>query len=240
MQLLPLEKTKFLDSAGVPYAGAKLYIYLTGTNTPIQSYGDSLGKLVYSNPITLDALGQTNVFVSPNYEYRLVLKDKLDRVILFKGEGFTGGTAKDAATAAPPPPPGPSSAENFVSASNPFLFTLLKGTPVFSNGIGVGVAIANSSTVKRLIGLVSANIPPGGSGLVQTGGIITMTNAEWELVTDMPGGIGNTNYRVDAVTAGKLTPFPLTLASPDVWSLVVGYGVNNTNFKIEIQPSIKL
>jgi hypothetical protein len=247
MQLVPLEKTQFVDSSGVPYSGAKLYIYLSGTNTPVPTYGDKLGKLVYSiYPITLDSQGRTNVFVSTNYEYRIVLKDPLDRIILFRGEGFTGGSANNSTNSnapPPPPPPAPSpgtSAENFVSLINSSSSVAKKGTPVYSNGTTFGIAIANNNTVKRLVGLVAATITPGSSGLVQLNGVMNFTQAEWLAVTGQTGGIGNTNYWVSATQAGQLTNIPVQQTDTEVWSLNVGYGVDNLNFKIEIQPSVKL
>ncbi len=245
MQLVPLEKTQFVDGDGSPYAGAKLYIYLSGTNTPVPTYGDKLGKLVYSiYPIILDALGRTNVFVSTSYEYRIVLKDPLDRIILFKGDGFTGGSANSSTSSpAPSPPPAPSpggGTENFVSLINSESFTVQKGTPVYSNGTTFNVAIANQSSVKRLVGLLSSTTSPRGSSLVQLNGTMQFTLLEWATITGLSGGIGNSNYWVSATTPGFLTPFPVQQTSPEVWSLNVGYGLDRLNFKIEIQPSVKL
>lgn len=242
MQLVPLEKNQFVDGEGNPYAGGKLYIYLSGTNTPVPTYGDKIGKLVYSiYPITLDVLGRTNVFVSTSYEYRIVLKDPLDRIILFKGDGFTGGSANSYPAPSTPPAPSPvGGTENFVSLINSESFTVQKGTPVYSNGTTFNVAIANQSSVKRLVGLLSSTTSPGGSSLVQLNGTMQFTLLEWTAITGLSGGIGNSNYWVSATNPGFLTPVPVQQTSPEVWSLNVGYGLDRLNFKIEIQPSVKL
>lgn len=68
-----------IDAAGLPYAGAFLYFYLTGTSTPTDTYLTSAlnPALVNTNPIVLDTRGAPpyDVFLDPAVSYKVVLKD---------------------------------------------------------------------------------------------------------------------------------------------------------------------
>ncbi len=240
--LIPLEKTEFKDTSGIPYSGAKLYIYISDTNTPIPTFGDREGKLVYNSyPVTLDYSGKANVWVSPEYTYRIVLRDPLDRIVLFKADGITGGDVQQTSISVVPlPVPGGAAVENFISLPNGDTTTIPKGSPVYSDGFVVRKAIANSPNVKRVVGLAAETILPSSIGVIQVDGILEMSNIEWQIASNEVGGIANSNYWISAVQIGRLTSFPVTQSSTEVWSLKIGYGVSPTKFKIEIQPSVKL
>jgi hypothetical protein len=241
MALLRLTKREFLNESGIPFAGGNLYVYQSGSFTPVITYGDAFGRLVHSRyPIRLNALGQVDVFASPAQYYRVVLKDAFDQNIVFQDDRVTAGQVlgDGGAPAPPPPPPSGSAAENFVTLTNNSIAFVPRATPVYSNGAGFDVTLASDQNVKRLVGLTTAGSAPGASVSVQMDGVIEVNSAEWFAVTGMIGGVANSNYWV-ANALGQLSSSPPSGPDP-LWSLKVGYGVDNTHFKIEIQPSVKL
>jgi microcystin-dependent protein len=73
----PTAKTQFIDAAGAPLAGGKLYTYVAGTTTPQASYTDSSGATANSNPVILDARGEANVWLGES-TYKFTLTDAND------------------------------------------------------------------------------------------------------------------------------------------------------------------
>lgn len=68
----PTAKTQFIDAAGAPLAGGKLYTYIAGTTTPQASYTDSTGATPNSNPVILDSRGEANVWLGEStYKFKL-------------------------------------------------------------------------------------------------------------------------------------------------------------------------
>lgn len=68
----PTPKTQFIDAAGAPLSGGKLYTYIAGTTTPQASYTDSSGSTPNSNPVILDARGEANVWLGEStYKFKL-------------------------------------------------------------------------------------------------------------------------------------------------------------------------
>lgn len=67
---------QFGDSTGAPYAGGSLYFYVTGTDTPANTYSDSTLVTANANPVALDSAGRAgDVFLDPAVTYKVVLKD---------------------------------------------------------------------------------------------------------------------------------------------------------------------
>jgi len=73
----PTAKTQFIDAAGAPLAGGKLYTYAAGTTTPQASYTDSTGATANSNPVILDSRGEANVWLG-EATYKFTLSDSND------------------------------------------------------------------------------------------------------------------------------------------------------------------
>lgn len=68
----PTPKTQFIDAAGEPLVGGKLYSYAAGTTTPQPTYTDSTGATANSNPVILDARGEANVWLGEStYKFKL-------------------------------------------------------------------------------------------------------------------------------------------------------------------------
>lgn len=65
-----------VSAAGVPLAGALLYFYETGTNTPQNTYQDAALTIANANPIVADSAGQFgSVFLLSSPNYRVTLTD---------------------------------------------------------------------------------------------------------------------------------------------------------------------
>jgi microcystin-dependent protein len=73
----PTPKTQFIDAAGAPLAGGKLYTYVAGTTTPQATYTDNTGSTPNSNPVILDARGEANVWLG-EATYKFKLTDSTD------------------------------------------------------------------------------------------------------------------------------------------------------------------
>lgn len=84
--LMPEGKQSFTNSAGSPLVGGKLYTYDAGTSNPRPTYQDSAGLVPNTNPIILDARGETTAFWSGSY--KIVLKDASD-VTVWSVDGVT-------------------------------------------------------------------------------------------------------------------------------------------------------
>lgn len=77
--LLPPGKQCYLDNAGKPLVGGKVYTYLAGTSTPKNTFSDSAGLVPLPNPVILDSRGEAQIFWTGSY--KVVLKDALDNTI---------------------------------------------------------------------------------------------------------------------------------------------------------------
>jgi hypothetical protein len=66
---------QFFDGNGAPLALGNLYYYVAGTTTPQDTYSDSAGTVVNTNPIVLDGSGrlQVDVYLGSAANYREVL-----------------------------------------------------------------------------------------------------------------------------------------------------------------------
>jgi len=78
--LTPTPKTAFVDAAGEPLVGGKLYTYIAGTTTLQATYTDSTATTANTNPIILDSRGEANVWLGGAI-YKFVLKDADDALI---------------------------------------------------------------------------------------------------------------------------------------------------------------
>ena len=70
----------FVDAAGDPCAGCKLYSYAAGTTTPQPTYANSSGIVQNPNPVILDAAGGAEIWFG-SFTYKLTLTDALGTVI---------------------------------------------------------------------------------------------------------------------------------------------------------------
>ena len=78
--LTPAPKTAFVNAAGEPLVGGRLYTYIAGTTTLQTTYTDSTAATANTNPIILDSRGEANVWLGGAI-YKFVLKDATDALI---------------------------------------------------------------------------------------------------------------------------------------------------------------
>lgn len=98
--LLPPLKASFDDNNGNPLTNGRLYSYIAGSTTPVDTFTDATGSTANDNPIVLDARGEADVWLSDQVVYKFVLEDSLgteiysvDNVRISGGSG--GGSSTD-------------------------------------------------------------------------------------------------------------------------------------------------
>ena len=71
---MPAPVFQGLDANGNPLNAGKLYAYVAGSTTPLDTYSDSAGTVPNTNPVVLDANGSATVRLGSG-TYKFVLKD---------------------------------------------------------------------------------------------------------------------------------------------------------------------
>ena len=89
MLMPPLFNCQFIDDDGTPLDSGLLYTYDSGTTTPRTSYADQGGASPNANPIVLDSAGRCNLWLTPDVEYRLLLK-RADATTVFTRDDVAG------------------------------------------------------------------------------------------------------------------------------------------------------
>jgi hypothetical protein len=77
--LLPPGEIQFCDTNGAPYAGGTVTYYVPGTTTLKNTWSESTGTVLNTNPVVLDSAGRAIVYGSG--AYRMVLTDALGNLI---------------------------------------------------------------------------------------------------------------------------------------------------------------
>ncbi len=75
---------QFFDNLGKPLAGGKIYTYVAGSSTTLQTtYSNSIGSVSNSNPILLDSSGKltTAIWLDDSKLYNFVLTDSTNTVV---------------------------------------------------------------------------------------------------------------------------------------------------------------
>ncbi len=72
MNLSPTPIQKFFDNNGRPLVNGRVFTYVAGTSTPIDTYVDSVGTL-NSNPIVLDFRGECSLWIDALRAYKFIL-----------------------------------------------------------------------------------------------------------------------------------------------------------------------
>lgn len=92
--VLPTPKQQYFAADGVPLVGGRVYTYEVGSSVEKAAYTDAAGLVPHSNPIVLDARGETAVYW--NGFYRVEVCDANDSLLYsFDQYGNAGGTAYD-------------------------------------------------------------------------------------------------------------------------------------------------
>jgi len=114
--------------------------------------------------------------------------------------------------------------------------SLTIGCPVYWDGTKYAKARANNiSTIPTAL----ASILNGGDYTVQFGGIITLTNAQWDAITGETGGLtvtsGNNLYYCSDSVAGQLTRVSPPLSVPVLRGLINSGGSSTAEIKFGVQ-----
>lgn len=78
MNLSPLPIQKFFANNGRPLNRGLLFTYVAGTTTKIDTYTDSSGGALNTNPVVLNFRGEANVWLDPTLTYKFVLAPEGD------------------------------------------------------------------------------------------------------------------------------------------------------------------
>lgn len=135
---------------------------------------------------------------------------------------------------------GSGSSEDF-SAINDNVSPIVIGQPVYIDvNNHVDLAQANDQTTVQVLGLVKdTSIASGGTGDIQTDGILTATTGQWDAVAGTTGGLNwGFRYFLDPANPGKLTEIAPSVAGDFV--VRIGVAISTTELEISINPPIKL
>lgn len=106
---------------------------------------------------------------------------------------------------------------------------------VYPTSSGFGLAQANASATKNVIGLVrDTAIASSASGNIQSDGVFTAGAASWDAVTGQTGGLTpNAIYYLSPTTAGAITSTPPSTAG----QYVVQVGIALSTTALDIRDS---
>lgn len=150
------------DNNGNPLAGGLVYTYSAGTTTPAATYTDVTGGTPNTNPIVLNARGETSIWIPVNTGYKFVVTDSagnpirtVDNVYNTQQTNGYGGSDTGSASA--------------------YVLTYSAPFTSYANGVTVSFVPANTNTGAatiniNAIGAVSI-VNPDGSAL-QAGQIV--------------------------------------------------------------------
>jgi hypothetical protein len=78
--LMPPGKQMYLDGAGNPLSGGKVYTYAAGTSTPLATYSDQAGNIPNANPVVLNSRGEASIFWGAG-PYKVTLRTSADALL---------------------------------------------------------------------------------------------------------------------------------------------------------------
>jgi len=169
--LSPPPKLQFLDAAGQPMAGGKLYTYAAGTTTPLVTYADSSEAVNNTNPIILDSRGEANVWLGLlSYKFKLTTPADVE---IWTADNVTTGTAA-AVTAV----------ESYLASSTGANLVGFQSTGAGAVVTTVGAVLRREQTVEDF-GAVGDGVTNDNAAFVAmlaaTGGTIRMLHKEYKV-----------------------------------------------------------
>jgi hypothetical protein len=93
----PNAKQQFLNSAGGPLVGGKVFTYEAGTTLPQVTYTSSDGTTPNTNPVILDTNGEASIWLGEN-AYKFILKNSND-VLVYSVDNLTSAAGQVSALA---------------------------------------------------------------------------------------------------------------------------------------------
>lgn len=81
-KLSPVLNSQIFDDNGNPLIGGTIETYLAGSSTPLNTFTDANGLITQTNPIVLNALGQSDnlIWLTSGSLYKFIVKDSLGNV----------------------------------------------------------------------------------------------------------------------------------------------------------------
>ena len=76
--VMPTPIQTLLDTNGDPISGGKLYCYIAGTSTPLDTYTEATLATPNANPVVADSAGRMAVWLGANLSYKFVAKTSAD------------------------------------------------------------------------------------------------------------------------------------------------------------------
>ncbi len=128
------------------------------------------------------------------------------------------------------------SVQSTIALVNDEATTVAIGSPVYCDAsTGFRKARANAAATGPVLGLLTTDVLSAATGLVQFGGAITLTTAQWDAVAGTSGGLAfNVPYYLSAATAGKLTATPPSAAGQVVQQVLIGVSPTQAIMSLEV------
>lgn len=213
----PLIFQQFFDKDGLPLAGGKVYTFRSGTNVPKNTYQDSDGVALNTNPITLDDSGRAIIFIESNTAdndpdssaYRFTLYDK-DGVIVDSVDNIfpiNGVDGKNTGTIVVGPPGGPGEDGKSIPGKKGDIGPL---GPIGKNG--------RVQFMYRVAGTFTRTVPENIDGSTMSY-VVGGGGGGWFIETALPE-IGTPGSGM----AGEILSGTVGVASGDIITIVVGEG----------------
>jgi hypothetical protein len=130
---------------------------------------------------------------------------------------------------------GPVSEVDIIALNNSTASSVAMCRAVYPTSAGLGLAQANASATKNVIGLVKDTaIAAGANGNIQSDGVFVATTAQWSAVSGETNGLTpNSIYYLSATTPGAITSTPPSTAG----QYVVQVGIALSATALDIRDS---
>lgn len=205
---------QFFDGNGAPLALGNLYYYVAGTTTPQNTYSDSAGTVVNTNPLVLDGSGRlgVDVYLGSSADYKEVLTASSATIAPWPDDNILRAIQPDWNASS-----GPSQILNkpaLAAVATSGSYTDLTNKPsvpaVFAGDSGTGgasglvpaPAAGDAVASKYLKADGTWSIPPGGSGSSATN--LTVTETANTVAIGSSSGSGATIPAATSTAAGVL------------------------------------
>lgn len=210
--VMPMPKFFAVDGNGTPYAGGKLYTYVAGSTTPLETWTTSAMTVQNANPVILDASGRATIFLSPA-SYRFVLHDSGD-VLVWDIDNIAAGAPFEISTDVS------GVAGEALSAGKAVYLSDGSGSLTAGRWYQTDADNAYSSVLAAVVGMVVAAASAAGPVTVRLSG----------RMTGLAGLVAGTTYYISP-TAGAITA-----TRPDTGARIMGRADSSGAFVMDPNP----
>jgi hypothetical protein len=160
--VIPVPKMQFFDNNGAALAGGKLYCYASGTTTHQAVYSDAALTSALSQPVTLDSSGRATIFLQAK-AYKFTLKTSADVELWTQDNVFALQPSESMNLELT------GTAGETLAANNVVYLSDGSGSKTAGRWYKADADNTYSSTEPK-IGLATAAISTGATGLIRIGG----------------------------------------------------------------------